>query len=129
MVVGLLRLLCMHASKMPCFFVGRALSAAAAATAVIAVYAAAAESPTRSAVASSHESGECIVTQRGAVGDNHTEDTLAVQQALDASECGTVVFPAPGRFLIRPVFFRRDNLHVVIEAGATVVAWPDVDTW
>jgi len=120
----------MHASKMPCFFVGRALSAAAAAaTAVMAVYAAAAESPTRSAVASSHESGECIVTQRGAVGDNQTEDTLAVQQTLDASECGTVVFPAPGRFLIRPVFFRRDNLHVVIEAGATVIAWPDVDTW
>jgi polygalacturonase len=69
----------------------------------------------------------CDVTYYGAVGDNHTEDTLAVQTALD--HCSTVVFPSPGRFLIRPVFFRHSDIHLVIEAGATVVAWPDVDTW
>ena len=109
--------------------VWRVLSAAAA----VAVCAAAVESPIGVGHRARHSDAdigrECLVTLHGAVGDNRTEDTRAVQDTLDSSECGTVVFPAPGRYLIRPVFFRRDNLRVVIEAGATVVAWPDVDTW
>lgn len=70
---------------------------------------------------------ECLVTVFGAVGDNKTEDTAAVQAALD--NCTVVIFPSPGKFLLRPVHFRHSNMHVVVEAGATVVAWPDVDTW
>ena len=69
----------------------------------------------------------CTVTSHGAKGDNRTEDTHAVQAALDS--CATVVFSAPGKYLIRPVFFRHSGLSVVIEPGATIVAWGDIDTW
>jgi polygalacturonase len=69
----------------------------------------------------------CSVTSLGAKGDNRTEDTQAVQAALDG--CATVMFPAPGRYLIRPVFLRHSDIAVVVEQGATVVAWGEIDTW
>lgn len=69
----------------------------------------------------------CSVTNFGAKGDNRTEDTQAVQAALD--RCATIVFPAPGRYLIRSVFLRHSDIAVVVEQGATVVAWGEIDTW
>lgn len=70
----------------------------------------------------------CSVTAYGAVGDNATEDTAAVAAAIGA--CLTVVFPAPGRYLIRPVRIdAHDNLTLHVEPGATIVAWGDLDTW
>ena len=60
----------------------------------------------------------CTVTAYGAKGDNRTEDTHAVQAALDG--CDTVVFPAPGRYLIRPVFLRHNDLAVVVEHGLSL---------
>ena len=79
------------------------------------------------AVSTTGRTPRCSVTDFGAKGDNRTEDTSAVQEALDA--CDAVVFPTPGKYLLRPVVFRHNNLAVIIEAGATVVAWGDIDTW
>jgi polygalacturonase len=70
----------------------------------------------------------CNVLDFGAVGDNHTEDTLAIQTAVIS--CSLVVFPAPGKYLIRAVNLdAHDNLALQIEAGATIVAWSDPDTY
>lgn len=70
----------------------------------------------------------CSVLDFGAVGDNATEATSAVTAAIAA--CLTVRFPAPGVYLLRPVKLdAHDNLTLVVEAGATLAAWPDVDTW
>jgi len=70
----------------------------------------------------------CSVLEFGAVGDNRTEATAAVLAAIAA--CSTVVFPAPGAFLLRPIKLdAHDNLTLVVEPGATLVAWPDPDTW
>jgi polygalacturonase len=66
------------------------------------------------------------VTDFGAVGNNVTEDTHAVQQAVD--QCTTVVFPA-GVFLIRPINMSHSNLELQFHTGATVVAWGDLRTW
>ena len=70
----------------------------------------------------------CSVLDYGAVGDNATEGTGAVTAAIAA--CLTVVFPSPGVFLLRPVKLdAHDNLTLVIEAGAVLAAWRDVDTY
>jgi hypothetical protein len=70
----------------------------------------------------------CSVLDFGAVGDNATECTAAAAAAIAA--CLTVVFPAPGVFLLRPVKLdAHENLTLVIEPGATLAAWPDVDSW
>ena len=60
-------------------------------------------------------------------GDNRTEDTTAVQQAVD--ECATVVFSGGRRYLLRPVNLSHSGLHLSFEANATVVAWGDLATW
>eukprot|EP00040_Diaphanoeca_grandis_P012185 m.62079 g.62079 ORF g.62079 m.62079 type:complete len:467 (+) comp23080_c0_seq1:45-1445(+) len=70
---------------------------------------------------------KCSVVEFGAVGDNHTEDTLAVQQAID--NCTTVVFPSAYTFLLRPIELSHSNLHLVFESNSTVVAWGDIATW
>ena len=70
------------------------------------------------------------MTTFGARGDNVTEDTAALQAALSACSPGTTVLPAPGRYLSRSLNLTgMADIEVVIEAGATLVAWPDVDTW
>lgn len=73
----------------------------------------------------------CDVTKFGAVGDNATEDTAAITAAI--AHCagrggGTVLLPAPGRYLSRPLTI-GDGAHFRIEAGATLVAWGDLKTW
>lgn len=70
----------------------------------------------------------CSVLDFGALGDNSTEDTAAAAAAIAA--CATVVFPAPRTYLLRPVKLdAHDNLTLVVEPGATLAAWRDVDTW
>lgn len=69
----------------------------------------------------------CSVVSHGARGDNRTEDTAAAQAALEA--CDVVLFPAPGRYLVRPLRVTRHGQTVVVQAGAVVVAWPDCDSW
>eukprot|EP00047_Mylnosiga_fluctuans_P007694 m.254955 g.254955 ORF g.254955 m.254955 type:complete len:399 (+) comp19235_c0_seq1:227-1423(+) len=71
----------------------------------------------------------CDVTHFGAIGDNHTEDTLAIQRALDSPACDVVVLPAPGKFLARSLLTTVDNQTLIVEAGAMLIAWPDPDTW
>ncbi len=81
-------------------------------------------------------SGECNVRDYGAHGDNSTEDTEAIQRALD--ECGsraasnsareTVVLPGPGAYLSRPIAV-PSNVTLRIEPSATLVAWADIPTW
>lgn len=73
----------------------------------------------------------CDVTTFGAMGDNRTVDTAAVQQALRSchAEHGgprarvTVRFPAPGRYLIGPVNV-SSNTTLFVDAGATIVGLP-----
>jgi len=51
-----------------------------------------------------------------------------VQAAVN--NCSVVLFPQPGKYLIRPVNLGlHDNLTLQIESGATLVAWSDPDTY
>ncbi|MFC4359490.1 glycoside hydrolase family 28 protein [Halobium salinum] len=73
------------------------------------------------------EHSEYSVTAFGASSGTNTEDTSAIQAAID--QCGdlgggTVVFP-PGEYVTAPVFL-RDNITVRIEAGATVLGSLDI---
>jgi polygalacturonase len=74
----------------------------------------------------------CDVTAFGAVGDNKTSDTAAVQRALRSCHAlrpaaapvqVTVRFPAPGRYLIGPVNV-SSYTTVFVEDGATIVGSP-----
>ena len=70
----------------------------------------------------------CNILNFGAVGDNRTEDTAAF--ALAIASCSIVTLPSPYSFLIRPVKLdAHDNLTLIIEKGATLVGWSDIDTW
>lgn len=72
----------------------------------------------------------CRVTDYGALGDNTTEDTAALQSALDACTPGTTIFPAPGKYLSRSLNLTgKSDIELVIEGGATLVLWGDIDTW
>ena len=64
-----------------------------------------------------------------AAGDNVTEDTSALQRAIDAcaAQRREVIVPA-GRYLIRPLQLRNHSL-LTLSLGATLVAWPDRATW
>lgn len=64
----------------------------------------------------------------GAVGDGRHLDTQAIQRAFDACGAqggGTVVCP-PGRYLCGTLEL-RSGLHLVVEAGATLLGSPDLD--
>eukprot|EP01079_Euglenida_sp_SAG-EU17-18_P011794 gene11794-2149_t len=71
----------------------------------------------------------CDVTQGPwtAKGDNRTEDTQAVQAAVNAcSPGGMVLLPAGKTFLLRPIQLpSHSNLHV----EGNVSAWREISTW
>jgi len=63
-----------------------------------------------------------IVTQHGTRGDGVTNDTAAIQSAIEAAAAqggGTVVVP-PGRYRLGTVFL-RDRIRLHLEAGAVLV--------
>lgn len=53
----------------------------------------------------------CRVTDFGAVGDNATEDTTALQAALDSCTPGTTIFDAPGKYLSRKLKLNWEIKH------------------
>lgn len=60
----------------------------------------------------------------GATGDGQTQDTAAIQKALDACSMaggGTVKFPA-GVYLSRPITLHGNNMTLEVDAGATLQA-------
>ena len=75
---------------------------------------------------------ECVVTNYGAKGDGKTDDTKAIQAALDhcgASGGGTVVIPAPKTYLIFSIHFTSSNQELRIEQGATLLGSNDIAAW
>lgn len=90
---------------------------------------------TAAAQAASSPSAVCNIRDFGAVGDNQTEATQAIQTAINhclaAGRAGApslVVVPAPGKYLTRPLVL-GSYLKLHIEAGAMLVAWPDWPSW
>lgn len=70
------------------------------------------------------------ITEFGATSGHDSEDTNAIQTAIDACAVdggGEVVFP-PGEYVSAPVFL-EDNLTIRIEAGATVYGIHDFDAY
>jgi len=65
-----------------------------------------------------------VVDDFGAVGDNRTEDTAAVQAALRS--CKKVVLRAGHTFLLRPIELLSHN-H--LEINGNVAAWREIETW
>ena len=73
--------------------------------------------PVRPALA---QARTCSPLDFGAVGDNATDDTLAVQRAVDS--CSTVVFNAGKRFLVGAISLsNHSNLHLRFEANASAI--------
>ena len=76
----------------------------------------------------------CDVIAHGARGDNHTDDTNAFVAAIAACSGaaptgrGTVIAPAPGRYLLKPLQF-QSNVELRIETGATLVLWGDLASY
>ena len=63
----------------------------------------------------------------GAIGDGETDDTAAIQKALDTCRDGggTVYFP-PGWYAMRTVKV-HSNTDLVIPVGARIVGWSHAD--
>ena len=72
----------------------------------------------------------CDVRDYGASGNGKTKDTQAIQKAIEACAqkgAGVVYFP-PGSYLSGTITL-RSNLTLDIEAGATLLASPDVEDY
>jgi polygalacturonase len=69
-----------------------------------------------------HVQRTCTPLDFGAKGDNATDDTIAVQRAIDS--CSTVVFVSGLRFLVGSVLLNHSNLHLHFEANASAILKP-----
>ena len=72
----------------------------------------------------------CDVRDYGASGNGSTKDTQAIQKAIEACAqkgAGVVYFP-PGSYLTGAITL-RSNITLHIEAGATLLASPDVEDY
>ena len=69
---------------------------------------------------------DVTVAPYGAIGDNRTEDTAAVQRALDDSTCSTVLLPSGRTFLLRPIELRS---HRALVVDGNIAAWRTITTW
>ena len=72
----------------------------------------------------------CDVRDYGASGNGKTKDTQAIQKAIEACAqkgAGVVYFP-PGSYLSGTITL-KSNLTLDIEAGATLLASPDVEDY
>lgn len=73
---------------------------------------------------------ECDPTTFGAVGDNVTDDTRALQAALASPACSSVVLRAPGLFLSRALDLSNASARsLLIEPGAAIVVWRKRASW
>jgi len=65
-----------------------------------------------------------------AIGDNITDDTSSLQNALSHPLCSTVLLPAPGLFLSRALdLINASNKALVIAPGALLVTWRNRSSW
>lgn len=66
------------------------------------------------------------IKQTGGVGDGRTDDTEAIQKAIDLCHeaGGGVVFVPPGTYMAGP-FFLKSSVHMQLDAGATIKAIVD----
>ena len=70
----------------------------------------------------------CSVIHWGARCDNATDDTLAIQSALDACAHSVVTFPMDRTCLSFPLRF-HDGTSVHLPVGARLKAYPNIDRW
>jgi hypothetical protein len=79
--------------------------------------------------------GSCNVRSRGAVGDNHTDDTPAFAAVLLDPACTTIVVPGPkgrpGRaaYLLKPLPSMHSNTELLLQPGAVLQLWRDLLTY
>ena len=68
----------------------------------------------------------CDVTSKlfGAVGDNQTEDTLAVQKAVNT--CSTIILPTNHTFLLRPIQLLSNRQ---LQIRGNIAAWRKIQSW
>ena len=77
------------------------------------------------AIAATTFASACDVVSRGARGDGMTDDTRAIQLALDDPTCDEVVFPSGGVFPASVLWVNRSDVTVTIKANATLAGLPD----
>jgi polygalacturonase len=72
----------------------------------------------------------CNVTDKkwGAKGDGKTNDTDAIQHALNGCK-GQILLPSPGKFLVAALAFNQNNTELHIETGATILVSNDISKW
>ncbi len=74
--------------------------------------------------------GMYVITDFGARGDGETLNTAIINGLIEkcaATGGGKVIIP-PGRFLTGPIFL-KSNIHIEIEAGATLLADTDIQNY
>ena len=75
----------------------------------------------------------CDATKFGAVGDGTTDDTKAIQKALDhcggLAGGGRVVLPAPRTYLVVSLAIRHSHTELHIPEGATLLGSDDFALW
>ena len=73
----------------------------------------------------SRGAGSCDVEHYGAIGDNHTDDTLSIQRAIDEChgahpEGATIVFGAQRTFRVRSSLALTSNLTLLLGPNTTI---------
>lgn len=72
----------------------------------------------------------CSITDFGAIGDNVTDCTSAIQTAISSSACSTVVVPTPGWYLSKSIsLVQASNKTMLIQPGAALVLWRNISEY
>lgn len=83
-----------------------------------------------SAVSPTRASQSCNIVDFGAVGDNATDSTLAIQAALSNATCTAVIVPSPGFFVSKSISLAlASGKTLVIEPGAALVVWRNISEY
>eukprot|EP01006_Ploeotia_vitrea_P060657 TRINITY_DN76306_c0_g1_i1.p1 TRINITY_DN76306_c0_g1~~TRINITY_DN76306_c0_g1_i1.p1 ORF type:complete len:380 (+),score=19.95 TRINITY_DN76306_c0_g1_i1:23-1162(+) len=72
----------------------------------------------------------CNVKDYGAIGDNKTDDTPAIQRALNACKTGNIVFPA-GAYLSKQIQVPpgAKDVTITLQRNSHLVLWRDIPTY